>query len=181
MFFSKPADAIVPGNDDTLPYPLATEQLHHEVELVVALGQDAQGNALDPDQAMALVFGYAVGLDLTRRDLQAAAKAAGAPWDIAKGFDRSAPVSDLVRAQDVGSIGPQSIQLMVNDVLRQSSTLDHMIWSVADILLELSQLFDLKAGDIVMMGTPAGVGPLMRGDHYVARIDGVGERRGHIL
>ena len=181
MFFAKPADAIVPGNDDALPYPLATANLHHEVELVVAIGKNAPAGVLPVEQAMGLVLAYGVGLDLTRRDLQAAAKAAGAPWDIAKGFDRSAPVSELVLASDVGDLGHRAITLDVNGERRQSGHLDQMIWNVADILHELSQLFDLKAGDLVMMGTPAGVGPLVRGDQYVAHIDGIGTRAGRIV
>lgn len=181
MFFSKPADAIVPGNDDAIAYPLATANLHHEVELVVAIGRDAPAGVLPVEQAMDLVLAYGVGLDLTRRDLQAAAKAAGAPWDIAKGFDHSAPVSDLVPAAEVGALGNRAITLEVNGQIRQSGTLDQMIWDVADILHELSQLFALKAGDLVMMGTPSGVGPLVAGDTYCAHIDGIGTRRGRIV
>lgn len=180
MFFAKPADAIVPGNTADVPYPSATAELHHEVELVVALGADAPAGVLGVEQAMALVLAYGVGLDLTRRDLQAAAKAKGHPWDIAKGFDHSAPVSELVRASEVGELGARAISLQVNGQLRQSSTLDNMIWNVAEILHELSQLFALKAGDLVMMGTPAGVGALQPGDHFDARIEGIGQRSGTI-
>ncbi|KRG74406.1 fumarylacetoacetate hydrolase [Stenotrophomonas ginsengisoli] len=181
MFFAKPADAIVPGNHGPVPYPSATDNLHHEVELVVALGSDAPAGVVAVDQAASLVLAYGVGLDLTRRDLQAQAKAAGAPWDIAKGFDHSAPVSELVLASEVGELGARAISLTVNEQVRQSSSLDNMIWNVAEIIHELSQLYALKAGDLIMMGTPAGVGALQRGDRFDARIDGIGQRSGQIV
>lgn len=181
MFFAKPADAIVSGQDMAIPYPSATDNLHHEVELVVALGQDAAPGVVSIDQAPALVLAYGVGLDLTRRDLQAQAKAAGAPWDIAKGFDHSAPVGELVLASEVGLLGNQAIVLQVNGQLRQSSTLDNMIWNVAEIIHELSQLFALKAGDLIMMGTPAGVAALQRGDRFDAHIQGIGRCSGQIV
>lgn len=181
MFFAKPADAIVPGNDGPVPYPTATDNLHHEVELVVALGSDAPAGVVPVEQAQALVLAYGVGLDLTRRDLQAQAKAAGAPWDIAKGFDHSAPISELVLASDAGELGARAISLSVNGQIRQSSHLHNMIWNVAEIIHELSQLYALKAGDLIMMGTPAGVGALQRGDRFDARIDGIGQRSGQIV
>ena len=181
MFFCKPADAIVPGNDGPVPYPSATDNLHHEVELVVAIGQDAAAGVVPLEQAQALVLAYGVGLDLTRRDLQAEAKAAGAPWDIAKGFDHSAPVSELVLASAVGELGARAISLQVNGQLRQSSTLDNMIWNVAEIIHELSRLFAIKAGDLIMMGTPAGVAALQPGDVFSARIEGIGQRDGRIV
>ena len=181
MFFAKPADAIVPGNHGPVPYPSATDNLHHEVELVVALGRDADAGVVSVEQAPSLVLAYGVGLDLTRRDLQAQAKAAGAPWDIAKGFDHSAPVSELVLASEVGELGARAISLTVNEQVRQSSSLDNMIWNVAEIIHELSQLYALKAGDLIMMGTPAGVGALQRGDRFDARIDGIGQRSGQIV
>lgn len=180
MFFCKPADAIVSGDDSNVPYPSATAELHHEVELVVAIGADAPAGVLPVEQAQALVFGYAVGLDLTRRDLQAAAKAKGHPWDIAKAFDHSAPVSTLVPAAAAGELGARAISLAVNGQLRQSGRLDQMIWNVPEILHELSQLFALKAGDLVMTGTPAGVGPLQPGDRFEATIEGIGQRSGTI-
>ena len=180
MFFSKPANAIVVGHDDVIPYPSATSDLHHEVEMVVALGADAPAGELPLEQAMSLVFGYAVGLDLTRRDLQAAAKAKGHPWDIAKGFDNSAPISELVPAAEVGELAALNLSLEVNGEVRQQSLLENMIWNVPEILHELSRLFALKAGDLVFMGTPAGVAALKPGDRFSARLENVAERHGRI-
>jgi fumarylpyruvate hydrolase len=167
VFFSKPPDAVVPGGG-AIPYPRGTQDLHHEVELVVALGEGAQ------------VFGYTVGLDLTRRDLQAAAKAKGLPWDIAKGFDRSAPVGELVPASQAGEVGTKRLWLQVNGATRQQSPLSEMVWGVPDILQELSKLFELRAGDLVFMGTPAGVAALQPGDAFVAGIDGLVQFSGTI-
>ncbi|MCR6662930.1 MAG: fumarylacetoacetate hydrolase family protein [Luteimonas sp.] len=175
VFFMKPADAIVVDGD--VAYPPGTQDLHHEVELVVALGQDAAAGELAVDDAQALVFGYAVGLDLTRRDLQAAAKAKGLPWDIAKGFDQSAPVSELVPAAELGALAPRTLSLDVNGQRRQQSALDQLIWDVPEILHELSKLYALRAGDLVFMGTPAGVAALQPGDECVARLDDVIELR----
>lgn len=169
VFFCKPGDAIVV--DGVVPYPPGTRELHHEVELVVALGRDAPDGVLDPAAADGLVFGYGIGLDLTRRDLQAAAKAKGLPWDTGKAFDHSAPVSELVPAAEVGNLATRRLSLHVNGVLRQQSTLDQLIWDVPEILHELSKLYRLRAGDLVFMGTPAGVGPLQVGDVYDARLD----------
>lgn len=169
MFFMKPADAIVTGGA-AVPYPPATSELHHEVELVVALGADAPAGVLPVEQAMSLVLACGVGLDLTRRDLQAVAKAKGGPWDIAKGFDHSAPVSDLVPVAQVGELASLELSLQVNGELRQRSTLDNMIWNVAEILHELSKLYALRAGDLLFMGTPAGVAALQPGDRFSARL-----------
>ncbi|MET0892805.1 MAG: fumarylacetoacetate hydrolase family protein [Pseudoxanthomonas sp.] len=179
VFFLKPADAVVTGNAD-VPYPPGTRDLHHEVELVVALGTDAAPGVIALEEAPALVFAYGVGLDLTRRDLQGAAKAKGLPWDTGKGFDHSAPVSELVPAAQVDALAGRSLTLAVNDSVRQQGSLDDLIWDVPDILHELSKLFALKAGDLVLMGTPAGVGPLLPGDSFVATLDGVAELRGRI-
>lgn len=176
VFFLKPADAVV--IDGNVPYPPATRDLHHEVELVVALGQDAPVGELPPDQAQALVFGHAVGLDLTRRDLQAEAKAKGLPWDIGKAFDCSAPISDIVA--DGTPLDACTLSLSVNGERRQHAALTDMIWSVTDILVALSRLYRLRAGDLVFMGTPAGVGPLQVGDHFVASLDGVVDLHGRI-
>lgn len=180
MFFSKPADAIVVGHDDVIPYPPATQDLHHEVELVVAIGADGPKGELPLEQAQALVYGYAVGLDLTRRDLQAAAKQKGHPWDTAKGFDASAPISEIVHAGEVGDLAALNLSLEVNGEVRQQALLEQMIWNVPEILHELSKLWQLRAGDLVFMGTPSGVAALKPGDRFSARLENVGERHGVI-
>lgn len=180
VFFSKPADAIVTGAAlDRISYPRGTVELHHEVELVVALGRDIDG-VVSREDASGLIYGYAVGLDLTRRDLQALAKAKGLPWDTAKGFDASAPISALAPAADTAFRDDALLQLEVNGELRQSAPLSDMLFDVADALHELSKLYDLRAGDLVFMGTPAGVGALQRGDRFIARIAGLAELRGGI-
>ena len=179
VFFTKPADAIV--LDGVLPYPPGTRELHHEVELVVALGADAPPGELPVEQAQALVFGYGVGLDLTRRDLQGAAKAKGLPWDTGKAFDHSAPMSAIVPAPQVGELAPRTLRLHVRGELRQQSGLHDLIWNVPEILHELSRLFALKAGDLVFMGTPAGVGPLQPGDDFVATLDELIRLEGRIV
>jgi len=178
-FFAKPADAIVTGNAD-VPYPSGTADLHHEVELVVALGSDAPAGVLPLEATHALVYGYGIGLDLTRRDLQAAAKKAGLPWDTAKGFDHSAPISELVPAAEVADLMALGVILTVNGTVRQHAPLTDMIWDVPDILHELSKLYALKAGDLVFMGTPSGVAALQPGDVFVAALQGVAEVRGTI-
>jgi fumarylpyruvate hydrolase len=178
VFFMKPGDAIVAGGG-TVPYPPGTRDLHHEVELVVALGRDANG-VVAVESALELVFGYGVGLDLTRRDLQAAAKAKGLPWDTGKGFDHSAPASELVPVAAAGAVFTRRLWLTVNGELRQQGQLDDMVFSVADVLHELSKLYALKAGDLVFMGTPSGVAALVPGDHYHAGIDGLVEFSGRI-
>jgi fumarylpyruvate hydrolase len=177
MFFTKPADAIVTDGAD-VPYPSATNDLHHEVEMVVALG--AGGSDLSVEQAAKLVWGYGVGLDLTRRDLQAQAKAKGAPWDVAKGFDHSAPVSALVPASEVTPTASTRIALEINGELRQEATLGAMVLDVPEILSALSKLFELKAGDIIYTGTPAGVSALVRGDSFRATLDGVATLEGRV-
>jgi 2-keto-4-pentenoate hydratase/2-oxohepta-3-ene-1,7-dioic acid hydratase in catechol pathway len=178
VFFLKPADAVV--TDGVVPFPPGTHELHHEVELVVALGRDAPPGPLDVDAAQSLVFGYGVGLDLTRRDLQAAAKAKGLPWDTGKSFDHSAPISGLVPAGEVGDLAGRTLSLTVNREVRQSGSLSDLIWNVPEILGELSALYALRAGDLVFMGTPAGVGPLRVGDSFIASLDGVTELHGRI-
>lgn len=177
MFFTKPADALVTDGVD-VPYPSVTNDLHHEVEMVVALG--AGGSDLTVAEAGRLVWGYGVGLDLTRRDLQAQAKAKGAPWDVAKGFDHSAPVSALVAAENVSLTGATRIALEINGEVRQQATLGDMVLSVPEILAALSTLFELKAGDLVFTGTPAGVAALVRGDRFRATLDGVTALEGRI-
>jgi len=166
VFFMKPADAVV-ADGAQVPYPPATSNLHHEVELVIALAQG--GRDIDPGQARELVFGYAVGIDLTRRDLQAAAKAKSLPWDTAKGFDLSAPISAIHRVAAVGHPASGPLTLAVNGQLRQSTDIREMIFDVPSILHELSKLFELRAGDLVFTGTPAGVAALVAGDRVSAR------------
>lgn len=179
VFFLKPADAVVV--DGVVPYPPGTSELHHEVELVVALGRDAPAGPLDRDAAAALVFGYGVGLDLTRRDLQTAAKAQGLPWDTGKAFDHSAPVGALVRAEDAGALDALDLQLDVNGQSRQHGRLSDLVWDVPDILCELSLLYALRAGDLVFMGTPAGVAALQPGDAFHARLGRIATLSGKIV
>jgi fumarylpyruvate hydrolase len=175
VFFMKPADAVHVDGD--VPYPSGTNDLHHEVELVVALGRDADG-VVDPAHALDLVFGYTVGLDLTRRDLQAHAKDKRLPWDTSKGFDHSAPIAPLVRGRDVPA---GTLSLTVNGDVRQQAPLADMIFSVPDVIHELSKLFALRAGDLVYMGTPAGVAALQRGDAFEASVEGVATLAGRII
>ena len=170
FFFSKPADAVVP-NGAPVPYPPRTGNLHHEIELVVAIG--AGGRDIPLADALAHVFGYAVGNDLTRRDLQFAAREKGQPWDVSKGFDRSAPVTAIRRATEVGHPERGRIWIEVNGEPRQQADLSEMIWSVPEIVAELSTLFELAPGDLIFTGTPAGVGPVQRGDSLVGGIDGL--------
>ena len=172
FFFTKPADAIVPGGG-TIPYPPRTTDLHHEVELVVAIGRG--GADIAAADALAHVYGVAVGIDLTRRDLQAEAKKAGRPWDMAKGFDRSAPCAPLTPLAEGMALDAGRIALEVNGSVRQQGDLGDMIWSVAEIVAELSTYVTLAAGDLIFTGTPAGVGPLVSGDHVVARIESLPE------
>ena len=178
VLFCKPADAIVPSGGRQ-SYPSATSELHHEVELVVAIGRNADG-MIERGAAADYVFGHAVGLDLTRRDLQAAAKAKGLPWDTAKGFDRSAPISAIVPASTQVPAPDALLWMEVNGERRQAAPLSDMIFSVADILHELSLRFEVRAGDLVFMGTPAGVGALQPGDHWEAGIEGFAHLSGHI-
>jgi len=173
FFFAKPADAIIQA--DSVPYPTQTTDLHHEVELVVALGRG--GCNVPPAEALSLIYGYAVGVDLTRRDLQAVAKKAGRPWTSSKGFDHSAPISALQTVDRCGHPTGAAISLAVNGELRQNGNISDMTWSVAEIIAELSRYFELAAGDLIFTGTPPGVGPLSPGDHVECRIEGVAELR----
>jgi 2-keto-4-pentenoate hydratase/2-oxohepta-3-ene-1,7-dioic acid hydratase in catechol pathway len=168
-FFLKPADAI--ATDGHVVYPPGTRELHHEVELVVALGHDAPIGGIAADEAMSLVYGYAVGLDLTRRDLQAAAKAKSLPWDTGKSFEHAAPIGAIVPAADLGALDGHTLTLRINGEVRQHGSLSDLIWNVGDIIHELSKLYALRAGDLIFMGTPAGVGPLLPGDTFEARLD----------
>ena len=158
FFFSKPADALVTDGADPL-FPTATAELHHEVELVGAVGEDGA------------IVGWAVGCDLTRRDLQAAAKAAGRPWDAAKGFDQSAPCGALTLGPLADPAAP--IRLSVNGDMRQSGRLDDMVWAPDEILAKARALWDVRPGDLIFTGTPEGVGPLQPGDRVEAAIGGL--------
>ena len=172
FFFTKPADAVVMA-DTTLPYPPATANLHHEIELVVAL--KGGGTDVPVDRALDLVYGYAVGLDMTRRDVQNAAKAAGKPWDMGKGFDQSAPISALRPAAAIGHPSVGAIWLKVNGAVKQTGDLADLIWSVPETLAYLSGLVTLAPGDLIYTGTPEGVGPVVAGDVLEGHVDGVGD------
>lgn len=172
FFFTKPADAIVAGGGE-LPFPVATEDLHHEIELVVALA--GGGHDIPVEQALEHVYGYGVGLDMTRRDLQAAAKKMGRPWDMAKGFDQSAPMTALLPASEIGHPSIGAIWLDVNGERRQSGDLDQQIWKVAETIAYLSTLVELAPGDLIMTGTPAGVNAVGPGSTLRGHIDGVGD------
>jgi fumarylpyruvate hydrolase len=178
IFFDKPADAIVIDNGD-VPYPSATSDLHHEVEMIVALGSG--GHDIAVEHALEKVYAYGVGLDLTRRDLQTAAKNKGNPWDTAKGFDHSAPVSALHRVSEIGHPANALLTLSVNGAQRQRTKIGEMVFSVAEIIHELSKLFELKSGDLIFTGTPAGVAALARGDHFEATLEGVASLEGRII
>ncbi len=161
VFFTKPADAVAPDGA-AIAYAQATHNLHFEGELVVAL--KSGGKDLDAGAARNAIYGYAAGCDLTRRDHQARAKDAGAPWDTAKAFDASAPVGEILPAEKAGDISNGSLKTVVNGETRQDAPLSQMIWSVEDIIIALSEQFELKAGDLIFTGTPEGVGPLLPGD-----------------
>lgn len=180
MFFMKPADAIVAdeGAGVIVPYPSATQDLHHEVEMIVALGRGGRDIAVE--QALDCVFGYGVGLDLTRRDLQAAAKAKGHPWDAAKGFDHSAPVSALLPVERSGHPTAAQLTLDVNGERRQQADIGDMIFDVASIIHALSKLWTLAPGDLIFTGTPAGVAALARGDRFRAELAGIASLNGTI-
>jgi fumarylpyruvate hydrolase len=167
FFFTKPADAVV-ASGAVLPFPTETADLHHEVELVIALGSG--GSNITVAEAAGHIFGYAVGIDLTRRDLQATAKAAGRPWDMAKGFDNSAPVGPITPGVPPATA---AISLSVDGETRQSGNIDQMIWDVAEIIAALSRLVALATGDLIFTGTPAGVGPILRGQTVVGHMAGV--------
>ncbi|PTT06713.1 fumarylacetoacetate hydrolase family protein [Caulobacter sp. HMWF025] len=170
FFFSKPADAIVPPGAP-VPFPPATTELHYEIELVAAL--KGGGRDLTPEEAIDLVFGYAVGVDLTRRDLQNAAKAKGQPWEAGKAFDASAPISAI---RPMTGLPPEgAVTLAVNGVEKQRGEIADMIWNVAEVIAKASQLWTLEAGDLIFTGTPEGVGPIVRGDHVAGEVEGVGK------
>jgi fumarylpyruvate hydrolase len=176
FFFCKPADAIVnvaDGQVGSIPYPPKTADLQYEIEMVVVL--DKGGRDLTVEQAAQCVWGYAIGLDMTRRDLQGAAKKQGRPWEVGKGFDFSAPIGPVHPREKTGELESGAITLSVNGTRKQSGDLSDLIWSVAESISYLSGLFELKAGDILFTGTPEGVGPVVVGDTMVGAIDGLGE------
>lgn len=177
-FFMKPPDALVVGGGE-IPYPPMTKELHHEVELVVALGSGGRDIALG--RAMGHVVGYGVGLDLTRRDLQASARKKGMPWETAKAFDASAPVSSLRLANAGPAPIDEVIELAVDGRTVQRARTSEMVLGVAELVCSLSRYFELTAGDLVFTGTPAGVGPLVRGQAFLAKISGVGELAGRVV
>ena len=169
VFFMKPADAVVPSGS-AVPYPQATAELHHEIELVVAL--KSGGRDITAAAALAHVFGYAAGNDLTRRDLQNAAKARGQPWDAAKGFDRSAPIG-TIRPVALGHVRAGRIWLKVNGELRQAADVSQMVFDVPQVIAALSKLYELRGGDLIFTGTPAGVAALKVGDEVEGGIEGL--------
>lgn len=171
FFFSKPADALV-GDGARVAYPSRTANFHHEIELVVAIG--GEGREVTREAALGLVYGYAVGNDFTRRDLQARAKDKGQPWDVAKGFDESAAISAIRSVSEVGHPQRGRIWLAVNGTVRQDADISELTWSVPEIIAELSTLFTLRPGDLIYTGTPAGVGALHRGDRIEGGVEGVG-------
>lgn len=170
FFFTKFPDTVVPTGS-VVAYPPATGDVHHEVEMVVVIGKS--GFKVTPEQAPDLVFGYAVGIDLTRRDLQAVAKKAGRPWDVAKNFDQAAPIGPVMLKEDVGWLTEGTISLQINGTTRQQGNLSDMIWSVAELISTLSGLYALEPGDVIFTGTPSGVGPVVPGDRVVATVAGL--------
>ncbi len=171
FFFQKNPDNLVTSGE--FPYPAATSDVHHEIEMVVGLGKG--GSDIAGDAALECVYGYAVGLDMTRRDLQAMAKDMGRPWEIGKAFEASAPCSELVPASTIGHPSAGAIWLDVNGVRRQTGDLNQMIWKVPEIISYLSSLFTLMPGDLIFSGTPSGVAAVARGDRLVGHVDNVGE------
>ena len=174
FFFQKPSDAVqvvMPGETGEHPYPSLTNSYHYEVELVAALGKG--GRNIPVEKALDCVYGYAVGLDMTRRDLQSQMKDQRKPWDIGKGFDHSAPIGPILPVAGTEHFKSGEISLSVNGVVKQKADLSQMMWSVAEQIARLSQLFELKAGDLIMSGTPENVGPVVVGDTLVAKIAGL--------
>jgi fumarylpyruvate hydrolase len=171
FFFQKNPDNL--EFSGKFPYPSRTSDVHHEIEMVVALAEG--GVDIPVERALEHVFGYAVGLDMTRRDLQGIAKEMGRPWEIGKAFEHSAPMGPIVRAAEIGHPSEGRVVLAVNGVVRQEGNLDQMIWKVPEMIAYLSEYFALAAGDIIMTGTPSGVGPVVRGDVLKAHVEGVGE------
>ena len=178
FFFMKPADAIVvapPGATTPLPYPSLTTNLHHEIELVVAIGKG--GKNIAAADALSHIYGYAVGLDMTRRDLQNDMKKQGRPWSIGKGFDHSAPIGPITPAAQAGDVGKAAIWLQVNGVDRQRSNVAQLIWNIAETIEHLSAAWELQPGDLIYTGTPEGVGAVVTGDMLEGGVDGLGSIR----
>ena len=178
FFFMKPADAIVvapPGATTPLPYPSLTTNLHHEIELVVAIGKG--GKNIAAADALSHIYGYAVGLDMTRRDLQNDMKKQGRPWSIGKGFDHSAPIGPITPAAQAGDVGKAGIWLQVNGVDRQRSNVAQLIWNIAETIEHLSAAWELQPGDLIYTGTPEGVGAVVTGDVLEGGVDGLGSIR----
>ncbi|KWF32773.1 5-carboxymethyl-2-hydroxymuconate isomerase [Burkholderia diffusa] len=176
FFFCKPADAVVPVRDGEileLQYPAETSNYHYEAELVAVIGES--GSNIAEDHALRHIYGYAVGLDMTRRDLQMKMREMGRPWEIGKAFDNSAPIGPIYRVSEVGHISDAAIKLTVNDETKQSSNVSQLIWSVAETVSYLSKFFQLEPGDVIYTGTPEGVGPVKVRDLMIATIDGLGE------
>ncbi|MDX6751784.1 fumarylacetoacetate hydrolase family protein [Geminicoccaceae bacterium 1502E] len=171
FFFQKAPDALV--TDGRFPYPPMTSDVHHEIELVVALGKGGRNVAVE--KANELIWGYAVGIDMTRRDLQAQAKKQGRPWEVAKSFDCSGPISPIVPASRSGLLTKGAIWLDVNGERRQDSDIDQLIWKIDESIAYLSRLFELQPGDLIFTGTPAGVAAVQRGDRLHGHVDGVGD------
>jgi fumarylpyruvate hydrolase len=170
FYFTKPSSAIV-ASGSAIPYPPGTSNFHYEMELVVAIG--APAFRVDVEEAADAIFGYAAGLDLTRRDLQLAERAKQRPWSLGKAFENSAPIAEIVRAAEFADIGPQRIRLTVNGETRQDAHLSDLVWSVPELISHLSRFYHLVPGDLIFTGTPAGVGPLSPGDRVLGEIDGL--------
>ncbi|MGK5013531.1 fumarylacetoacetate hydrolase family protein [Janthinobacterium sp. MDB2-8] len=178
FFFMKPNDAVLPvpaGTTGELPYPAQTQDFQHEMELVVAIGKG--GSDIGVADALSHVWGYAIGLDMTRRDVQGAAKKQGRPWETGKAFEHSAPIGSITPAALAGDVSHAAITLHVNGELRQGSSIDMLIWNVAETIADLSRYFTLQPGDLIYTGTPAGVAAVQRGDELVGAIDGLGTLR----
>ncbi|GLU32893.1 fumarylacetoacetate hydrolase family protein [Trinickia caryophylli] len=182
FFFSKPADAVLyvaPGAIGEFPYPSLSNNVHYEMELVVAIGK--AGKDIPVENALEHVYGYALGLDMTRRDLQAEAKKLGRPWETAKGFDYSAPLGPIHPAAKVGHVERGAIWLQVNGEEKQRSDVSQLIWSTAETIAHLSRLFELQPGDLIFTGTPEGVGAIVKGDLMTGGVDGLGELRVRVV
>jgi fumarylpyruvate hydrolase len=182
FFFCKPDNAVVvapTGKTIDIHFPSITVNLHHEIELVVAIGR--KGSNIPVDSALEYVFGYGVGLDMTRRDLQFAMRDKGRPWEIGKAFDQSAPIGPLTTAAAFGALGKQAIWLQVDGADKQRSDLSQLIWSVPEVIANLSTFFTLQPGDLIYSGTPEGVGKVERGQTLHGGIDGLGELKVHFI